>query len=131
MICFPESFSFIGAKDGDSIKIAQPLDGPILQQYCSLARYISNFVKKKETLYQNLILWVIEVTHLRINCRESGIWLSLGGFQEKGSDDEHLFNTHVVVDDAGNIRSTYSKIYLYVTLLLSSLLCNIWLLNFL
>ncbi|PQQ17422.1 nitrilase-like protein 2 isoform X2 [Prunus yedoensis var. nudiflora] len=82
LICFPESFSFIGAKDGDSIKIAQPLDGPILQQYCSLAR-------------------------------ESGIWLSLGGFQEKGSDDEHLFNTHVVVDDAGNIRSTYSKIYLF------------------
>ncbi|XP_034203159.1 deaminated glutathione amidase, chloroplastic/cytosolic isoform X1 [Prunus dulcis] len=86
LICFPESFSFIGAKDGDSLKIAQPLDGPILQQYCSLAR---------------------------INCRESGIWLSLGGFQEKGSDDEHLFNTHVVVDDAGNIRSTYRKIHLF------------------
>ncbi|BBG97875.1 Nitrilase/cyanide hydratase and apolipoprotein N-acyltransferase family protein, partial [Prunus dulcis] len=82
LICFPESFSFIGAKDGDSLKIAQPLDGPILQQYCSLAR-------------------------------ESGIWLSLGGFQEKGSDDEHLFNTHVVVDDAGNIRSTYRKIHLF------------------
>ncbi|KAI5318742.1 hypothetical protein L3X38_038450 [Prunus dulcis] len=56
LICFPESFSFIGAKDGDSLKIAQPLDGPILQQYCSLAR-------------------------------ESGIWLSLVGLQEKGSDD--------------------------------------------
>lgn len=82
LICFPESFSFIGAKDGDSLKIAEPLEGPILQKYCSLAR-------------------------------ESGIWLSLGGFQEKGSDDEHLSNTHVVVDDAGNIRSTYRKIHLF------------------
>ncbi|KAK9913343.1 hypothetical protein M0R45_037161 [Rubus argutus] len=82
LICFPESFSFIGAKDGDSLKVAEPLEGPIMKQYCSLAR-------------------------------ETGIWLSLGGFQEKGSDDEHLFNTHVVVDDAGNIRSTYRKIHLF------------------
>lgn len=44
--------------------------------------------------------------------RESSIWLSLGGFQEKGSDDEHLCNTHVVIDDAGNITSTYQKIHL-------------------
>ncbi|GMY08673.1 nitrilase-like protein 2 [Fagus crenata] len=82
LLCFPESFSYVGAKDGDSVKIAEPLDGPIMQRYCSLAR-------------------------------ESSIWLSLGGFQEKGSDDEHLFNTHVVIDDAGNIRSTYRKIHLF------------------
>ncbi|KAJ8760271.1 hypothetical protein K2173_011683 [Erythroxylum novogranatense] len=59
LLCLPESFSYIGEKDGDSVKVAEPLDGPIMQQYCSLAR-------------------------------ESGIWLSLGGFQEKGSDDAHL-----------------------------------------
>ncbi|KAF5467196.1 hypothetical protein F2P56_017048 [Juglans regia] len=82
LLCFPESFSYVGAKDGDSVKIAEPLDGPIMQKYCSLAR-------------------------------ESSIWLSLGGFQEKGPDDEHLCNTHVVIDDAGNIRSTYRKIHLF------------------
>lgn len=38
LVCFPENFSFVGAKDGDSLKIAEPLDGPIMQQYCSLAR---------------------------------------------------------------------------------------------
>eukprot|EP00257_Ricinus_communis_P019404 XP_015578389.1 nitrilase-like protein 2 [Ricinus communis] len=82
LLCLPESFSFIGARDGDSIKIAEPLDGPIMQQYCSLAR-------------------------------ESDIWLSLGGFQERGSDDAHLRNTHVIIDDCGNIRSTYPKIFLF------------------
>lgn len=81
-VCFPENFSYMGAKDGDSLKIAQPLDGPIMKGYCSLAK-------------------------------ESGIWLSLGGFQERGSDDTHLRNTHVLVDDAGNIRQTYSKIHLF------------------
>ncbi|KAJ6767929.1 DEAMINATED GLUTATHIONE AMIDASE [Salix koriyanagi] len=82
LVCFPESFSFIAAKNGESVKLAEPLDGPIMQRYCSLAR-------------------------------ESGIWLSLGGFQEKGSDDAHLRNTHVIIDDSGNIRSSYSKIHLF------------------
>ncbi|KAL7228779.1 hypothetical protein ACSBR2_007469 [Camellia fascicularis] len=82
MLCFPENFSYVGAKDGDSLKIAEPLDGTIMKGYCSLAR-------------------------------ESSIWLSLGGFQEKGFDDAHLRNTHVLIDDAGNIRSTYSKMFLF------------------
>ncbi|KAK9283444.1 hypothetical protein L1049_011686 [Liquidambar formosana] len=82
LLCFPENFSYVGAKDGDSLKIAETLDGPIMQGYRSLAR-------------------------------ESNIWLSLGGFQEKGSDDAHLCNTHVVIDDTGNIRSTFRKIHLF------------------
>ncbi|XP_019151132.1 PREDICTED: nitrilase-like protein 2 [Ipomoea nil] len=82
LLCFPENFSYVGAKQGDSLKIAEPLDGPILRGYCSLAR-------------------------------ESSIWLSLGGFQEKGCGDAHLRNTHVLIDDAGNIRSTYSKMHLF------------------
>ncbi|KAK1286492.1 hypothetical protein QJS10_CPB20g00368 [Acorus calamus] len=82
LLCLPENFSFVGARDGDSLTIAESLDGPILKRYCSLAR-------------------------------ESKIWLSLGGFQEKGPDDAHLCNTHVLVDDHGNIRSTYRKIHLF------------------
>nr|XP_010920973.1 nitrilase-like protein 2 isoform X2 [Elaeis guineensis] len=39
LLCFPENFSFVSAKDGDSLKIAEPLDGPIMQRYCSLARF--------------------------------------------------------------------------------------------
>ncbi|KAM3236709.1 hypothetical protein CQW23_13064 [Capsicum baccatum] len=82
LLCFPENFSFVGDLQGESLKIAEPLDGPIMKGYCSLAR-------------------------------ESNIWLSLGGFQEKGSDDAHLRNTHVLIDDNGNIRSTYSKMHLF------------------
>ncbi|XP_014512478.1 nitrilase-like protein 2 isoform X1 [Vigna radiata var. radiata] len=82
LLCFPEAFSYVGTKDGDSLSVAQPLDGPIMNQYCSLAR-------------------------------ESSIWLSLGGFQEKGSDPQHLCNTHVIVDETGKIRSSYRKIHLF------------------
>ncbi|MQL80577.1 hypothetical protein Taro_013037 [Colocasia esculenta] len=82
LLCFPENFSFIGAKDGESLKIAESLDGPIMQGYCSLAR-------------------------------DSSIWLSLGGFQEKGCDSSHICNTHVLIDDHGNIRNKYRKIHLF------------------
>ncbi|CAH2060317.1 unnamed protein product [Thlaspi arvense] len=81
LICFPENFSYMGEKSGDSVKIAEALDGPVMQQYCSLAR-------------------------------DSKIWLSLGGFQER-FDDTHLCNTHVVIDDAGMIQSTYQKMHLF------------------
>ncbi|GAA0161799.1 hypothetical protein Leryth_008653 [Lithospermum erythrorhizon] len=82
LLCFPENFSYVGSLQGDSIKIAERLDGPIINKYCSLAR-------------------------------ESNIWLSLGGFQEKGSDEAHLRNTHVLIDDSGNIKTTYSKMHLF------------------
>ncbi|KAG4911330.1 hypothetical protein JHK87_057446 [Glycine soja] len=82
LLCFPEAFSYVGTMDGDSVLVAEPLDGPIMNHYCSLAR-------------------------------ESGIWLSLGGFQEIGSDPQHLCNTHVIVDDTGKIISSYRKIHLF------------------
>ncbi|XP_076909595.1 deaminated glutathione amidase, chloroplastic/cytosolic-like [Bidens hawaiensis] len=87
-LCFPENFSFVGAKEGESLKIAEPLDGPIMKgpimdQYDFILRL------------------------------ESSMWLSLGGFQERGSDDAHLCNSHVLIDDLGNIRSTYKKMHLF------------------
>ncbi|XP_027153656.1 nitrilase-like protein 2 isoform X4 [Coffea eugenioides] len=82
LICFPENFSYVGDLAGDSLKVAQPLDGPIMKEYCSLAR-------------------------------DSNMWLSLGGFQEKGPDDAHLCNAHVLIDDAGTIRSVFRKMHLF------------------
>lgn len=81
-LSLPENFSFFGSKSVESLSIADTLDGPIMQRYCSLAR-------------------------------ESRIWLSLGGFQEKGPDEKHICNTHVLLDDLGNIRSSYRKIHLF------------------
>lgn len=64
--------------------------------------------------YLCLILSISGSTYLPSvsNDRESNIWLSLGGFQEKGPDDNHVCNTHVLVDDSGKIRNAYRKIHL-------------------
>lgn len=62
--------------------MAQPLDGPIMQRYCSLAR-------------------------------STGLWLSLGGFQEVGPDPSHLYNCHVIVSSEGEIAAAYRKVHLF------------------
>ncbi|KAL6774295.1 hypothetical protein ACKKBG_A24455 [Auxenochlorella protothecoides x Auxenochlorella symbiontica] len=43
----------------------------------------------------------------------TGLWLSLGGFQEEGPDDSHIHNTHVVLDDRGQTAAVYRKIHLF------------------
>ena len=37
-LSLPECFSFIGSREGESLTIAEPLDGPILTRYRELAR---------------------------------------------------------------------------------------------
>ena len=49
----------------------------------------------------------------RALAQKSGLWLSLGGFHESGAPGGRVYNTHVVVDDAGDIRSQYRKIHLF------------------
>jgi len=49
----------------------------------------------------------------------TGLWLSLGGFQEAGAPPEdggftpRCFNTHVVVDDKGGLVAAYRKVHLF------------------
>jgi len=44
--------------------------------------------------------------------KQYGLWLSLGGFHQK-ADSERIYNTHVIIDDKGEIVSTYAKIHLF------------------
>ena len=43
----------------------------------------------------------------------TGLWLSLGGFQESGPDPDHVYNAHVIVSDKGKIAAVYRKIHLF------------------
>ncbi|XP_044127961.1 deaminated glutathione amidase [Bufo gargarizans] len=48
--------------------------------------------------------------------RDCGVWLSLGGFHEKGSDwdkDRRISNSHVILDAAGHVISVYRKSHLF------------------
>jgi Carbon-nitrogen hydrolase len=56
---------------------------------------------------------------LRTIARETGLWISGGGMHESGApaDEEtgspRVYNTHVIVDDQGDVRATYRKMHLF------------------
>ena len=46
--------------------------------------------------------------------RDESVWLSLGGYQEKGPEgDSRIYNTHVIINSAGSLISAYRKIHLF------------------
>ncbi|XP_029436494.1 deaminated glutathione amidase [Rhinatrema bivittatum] len=48
--------------------------------------------------------------------RECGVWLSLGGFHERGSDwenDKRIYNSHLILDSKGSVVSVYRKTHLF------------------
>lgn len=52
------------------------------------------------------------VTEYRNVAKCNQIWLSVGGFHERCSENT-VFNSHLLIDDLGNIRSIYRKIHLF------------------
>ncbi|GAM22250.1 hypothetical protein SAMD00019534_054250, partial [Acytostelium subglobosum LB1] len=85
MFCLPENFAFMsgGVNQFESRENAEPLDGPTMTRYAQLAK-------------------------------QHKMWLSLGGFHQRiESDPDFIHNTHVIINDQGDIVTTYNKIHLY------------------
>ncbi|CDW72198.1 nitrilase homolog 1-like [Stylonychia lemnae] len=83
LVCLPENFASMSSSSLASSQIAEPLDGPIMTKYSSLAK-------------------------------ELKVWLSLGGFQEKiDANPLKRYNTHVIINDEGQIVSAYRKLHLF------------------
>ena len=53
------------------------------------------------------------VGRYRALAKEHGLWLSLGGFQERGPDKEHAYNAHLLIDDQGELVRVYRKLHLF------------------
>lgn len=53
------------------------------------------------------------MTRYKSLAKETGLWISLAGFQERSSTPSKVFNTHVVVDAHGSIRAVYRKMHLF------------------
>ncbi|KAF5399550.1 Nitrilase and fragile histidine triad fusion protein NitFhit [Paragonimus heterotremus] len=84
MVFLPECFDFISSTRDSTLKNSEALDGPLLSNYKLLA------------------------------C-DNKIWISLGGAHRKTNeaDDDRIYNTHIVIDSAGQIAATYDKVHLF------------------
>ena len=54
-----------------------------------------------------------QLARFKAIARANGMWLSLGGYQEAGPDPSHRYNTHVIINSAGEVVSSYRKIHLF------------------
>ena len=68
----------------------------------------SKAVEESETLDGELI------TYYKCLAKENGLWLSLGGFHEKGPEGENrVYNSHVMINDGDEIKGLYRKTHLF------------------
>ncbi|XP_069142377.1 nitrilase and fragile histidine triad fusion protein NitFhit-like [Argopecten irradians] len=84
MVFLPEAADFIGESKQKSMEKAESMEGETISGYRKLAQ-------------------------------DAGLWISIGGFHQQGHENytDRVLNTHVVIDNQGEIRATYSKIHLF------------------
>lgn len=46
-------------------------------------------------------------------CRENSLWVSLGGFQERAPSPGKIYNTHIILNDSGELVAKYRKMHLF------------------
>ncbi|XP_015176076.1 PREDICTED: nitrilase and fragile histidine triad fusion protein NitFhit [Polistes dominula] len=79
----PEACDYMGESRKEIIELAEPLNGPTVTRYKEIAA-------------------------------KNNIWLSLGGIHEALPDNEEkICNTHILIDNEGNLVSKYRKIHLF------------------
>lgn len=84
MVFVPEAADYVSESRTQAVELAEPIDGHTVGQYKALAHRL-------------------------------GVWLSVGGFHEKPKmgDASHVYNTHLVIDNNGDVRGVYRKTHLF------------------
>lgn len=85
MVFLPEGFDYIGSSREETLALSESLEGDTMSRYTQLARKLE-------------------------------VWLSLGGFHERGHDwesDRRIYNSHIIINDKGDIVSVYRKSHLF------------------
>ncbi|XP_060575364.1 nitrilase and fragile histidine triad fusion protein NitFhit-like [Ruditapes philippinarum] len=84
MVFLPEACDYIADSKQQSMEFAETLEGETISKYRQLAKELS-------------------------------VWISIGGFHQKSQDEnvKKLYNTHVMVDDRGDIQGTYCKTHMF------------------
>jgi predicted amidohydrolase len=54
------------------------------------------------------------INRLKKCAKKNHIWLSLGGFQEKIPGENKIYNSHIVINNSGDLVAVYRKIHLFL-----------------
>jgi deaminated glutathione amidase len=134
MLFLPECFGFIGESSEQTLQSAEP---PIAEESpendANFSKYLEEAIDdcsaeseqvsrstKLEFSTENISL----LSGLKRIARRSNLWISAGGMHVRGAPPRHstneedtsiprVYNTHVIVDNQGNLQCYYRKIHLF------------------
>jgi deaminated glutathione amidase len=127
MLFLPENFGFMGESSADTLQKAEP---PVLEDTTENLASVTDAIKatvatcaeggqptKHDLAIDNLSL----LDGLKTIARESDLWISGGGMQIRGappaqsndSSRPRVYNTHIVLDNNGEVKCVYRKIHLF------------------
>lgn len=127
MLFLPECFGFIGQSAKETIAAAEPpLEEDTRTNPAAFQNYLEHMVDSCQkggdtpmSLPQDSND-ISLVDGLRTIARKSNLWISAGGMHVSGAppsiyepSKSRVFNTHVILDSSGEIKSTYRKIHLF------------------
>jgi predicted amidohydrolase len=127
MLFLPECFGFLGESSQQTLQQAEP---PVLEDQVENDSAITKTLKSivartvseedqtpDDDLPSNTHVSLLD--GLRTIARESGLWISAGGMHvaadpaDAESSCERVYNTHVVLDNQGEVQGIYRKIHLF------------------
>jgi predicted amidohydrolase len=122
MLFLPECFGFIGESAAQTLEEA---GDPVLEDTNvnedtvteSLISTLSGGATSDANAEDGKRIHVLD--GLRSIARESGLWISAGGMHVSGAppDDatgnSRVYNTHVILDEQGDVKAIYRKIHLF------------------
>ena len=124
MLFLPECFGFIGESSAQTLGQAEP---PIQQDRIendsaiteTLKTIVSDPEETRSLHYPKNTGRISIMDGLRQIAKASKLWISAGGMHVSGAPPgsslgtDRVFNTHVIVDDEGEVQSIYRKIHLF------------------
>uniref|UniRef100_A0A2M4BLN9 Nitrilase and fragile histidine triad fusion protein NitFhit n=2 Tax=Anopheles marajoara TaxID=58244 RepID=A0A2M4BLN9_9DIPT len=88
-IFFPECCDFVGTHREETMRLSEPLTGPLVQQYKQLAREHN--------------VWL----------SFGGIHETITDSSGPEKDVQRIFNTHIIIDNSGELVASYRKLHLF------------------
>ena len=124
MVFLPECFAFMGDSAEHTLREAEPPLDDITENETIVTDLLKSAVSSGLEFSEEEVATSDSLQRRRISvldglrsiARESNLWISAGGLHiSAGGEAEHqlLYNTHVILDNAGNIKESYRKIHLF------------------
>lgn len=120
MLFLPECFGFIGESSEQTLRAAEPPIATGERNHEYVNQLLKAAIDETDEGYvktQDSPVYLLDA--LRFIAKETSLWVSAGGMHVSGapshpeSGRDRVFNSHVVLDNNGEVKQVYNKMHLF------------------